>query len=120
MPCIWHGDDRDQVRLASASDSRLDSDSIFHAFCLLRMLAADQHLSDILYFKADTGSTTKRFVDARRALHWLANLPWWHRIWTAQECILPKNSLVVYGPVEMPWSVILGGVLRLSWNAKSC
>ncbi|KAK3356702.1 hypothetical protein B0T25DRAFT_138042 [Lasiosphaeria hispida] len=36
--------------------------------------------------------------------------PWWSRIWTAQECILPPVCTLLYGPVSMPWDTVLTGL----------
>ncbi|KAI2622483.1 heterokaryon incompatibility protein-domain-containing protein [Hypoxylon sp. NC1633] len=33
--------------------------------------------------------------------------PWWHRIWTLQEVILPSKACVLWGPLSIPWDVIV-------------
>ncbi|KAF2454456.1 heterokaryon incompatibility protein-domain-containing protein [Lineolata rhizophorae] len=32
--------------------------------------------------------------------------PYWGRIWTVQEAILPNDALVIWGTLSIPWSVI--------------
>lgn len=32
--------------------------------------------------------------------------PWWHRIWTAQEAILPSSKTLIWGPLELHWEVL--------------
>ncbi|KAH8645722.1 heterokaryon incompatibility protein-domain-containing protein [Xylariales sp. PMI_506] len=39
--------------------------------------------------------------EALLALECFMGLPWWNRIWTVQEAILPKQALVKYGAHEM-------------------
>jgi hypothetical protein len=40
--------------------------------------------------------------------------PWWRRVWTLQEAILPSKGLVLWGPLSIPWGVIVtAGFLHL-------
>ncbi|CAI6090769.1 unnamed protein product [Clonostachys chloroleuca] len=32
---------------------------------------------------------------------------WWHRVWTLQEAILPSKSLALWGPLSIPWDVVI-------------
>lgn len=32
--------------------------------------------------------------------------PWWHRLWTVQESILPSSKRVLWGPLELDWEVL--------------
>lgn len=54
------------------------------------------------------------------ALQWLADRPWWKRIWTVQECLLPQNCVVVYRPVEAPWSMFFEAISNLQKHRVSC
>lgn len=31
---------------------------------------------------------------------------WWHRVWTAQESILPSSKRLMWGPLELEWDVL--------------
>ncbi|KAK3390618.1 heterokaryon incompatibility protein-domain-containing protein [Podospora didyma] len=124
-PCSWYGDGRDIATLdAAATDPGSVQDSIFHAFALFRMLAQDRHLDQIPYLQQEEtegGSSIGTYnTNARRAAHWLASRDWWSRVWTVQECILPRESTVVYGPVETPWRCLLDGILNFLRHRDSC
>ncbi|KAK0716157.1 heterokaryon incompatibility protein-domain-containing protein [Lasiosphaeris hirsuta] len=124
-PHTWHGDDRDtRALLAAATDPDLTNDSIFHAFALFRLLAADHHLHTIPYLDLDPDPDPDDAqtppTHARRAAHWLATRPWWSRIWTAQECLLPRASTLLYGPVSMPWDTVLTGLLNFQRHRDTC
>lgn len=43
---------------------------------------------------------------AATAFKTVLNVPWWSRIWTVQEAILPPNAVVYWGPLEIPWSIL--------------
>ncbi|KAG6357523.1 hypothetical protein INS49_013400 [Diaporthe citri] len=32
--------------------------------------------------------------------------PWWHRLWTVQETILPSSKKLLWGPLELDWEVL--------------
>lgn len=32
--------------------------------------------------------------------------PWWHRVWTVQEAILPSSKTLIWGPLELDWDVL--------------
>ncbi|KAF3763375.1 HET-domain-containing protein, partial [Cryphonectria parasitica EP155] len=32
--------------------------------------------------------------------------PWWNRIWTVQESILPANKVFLWGPLQLPWDTL--------------
>lgn len=44
--------------------------------------------------------------DAARAVKTFMNLPWWGRIWTVQEAILPSSATVYWGPCEIAWDLM--------------
>lgn len=41
------------------------------------------------------------------ALGRLLDLPWWKRIWTVQEAILPKQAYVMCGTIPLPLFAVL-------------
>lgn len=43
---------------------------------------------------------------AAKALKILMNLPWWGRIWTVQEAILPSSATVYWGPCDISWDLM--------------
>ncbi|KAK1750489.1 heterokaryon incompatibility protein-domain-containing protein [Echria macrotheca] len=122
-PHIWYGDDRDLSALSEASENpNLRADSIFHAFALFRLLAANHHLDSIPYLviNPDRQSTHLYPANALPAAFWLITRSWWSRIWTVQECILPRRCTVLYGPVSMPWDVLLDGLFNFQHHRDTC
>lgn len=114
-PCIWHGDDRDAATLELRHLASMQDDSIFQAFCMFRLLSDDCHLYEIPFFCLDPEPTK-----SRRAAHWLVSRDWWTRVWTVQECILPTDCTVIYGPVEMPWCTLLTAVSNFQRHQTGC
>ncbi|KAK0639771.1 hypothetical protein B0T16DRAFT_395437 [Cercophora newfieldiana] len=108
-PHTWRGDELDIDRISKAldpshPDSTPQDDPVFHAFALFRFLAdRETHLDSIPYLTLEPDSHQTILTHARRAVHYLTTLPWWSRIWTVQECLLPPRATLLYGPVSMPW-----------------
>ncbi|PTB42593.1 hypothetical protein M441DRAFT_36508 [Trichoderma asperellum CBS 433.97] len=53
----------------------------------------------------DKAASLKRQA-AAAAFKTLINVPWWSRIWTVQEAILPPKAIIYWGPCEIPWSTL--------------
>ncbi|KAK5653216.1 hypothetical protein OQA88_9114 [Cercophora sp. LCS_1] len=119
-PCTWYGDDRDAARLATTTDPSTFADSVFHAFALFRMLSQDLHLSSIPYLVSEPPDQHTHLTNAKRAAHWLATRDWWSRIWMVQEAVLPPTSTLLYGPVSMPWTTMLDGILNFRRHRDTC
>lgn len=112
---------RDLVQLEKAKDdSGLHVGSIFHAFCLLRMLAMDVHLDEIPYLVQDSKYKVIRLISAHRALHYIMNRPWFSRIWTVQECMLPSKSIVLFGPFQAPWKMFTDAAYNFQRHQHLC
>lgn len=43
--------------------------------------------------------------------------PWWHRVWTAQEAILPSSKTLIWGPLELDWE-ILDQLANIKMNSR--
>jgi hypothetical protein len=77
---------------------------------------------------------TQELRAAYFALETLLQLPWWQRIWTVQEALLPKYTLLRYGNSEIPFkkccysyspyiteaAMINFGVLEAAMNERRC
>ncbi|KAI1744718.1 HET-domain-containing protein [Xylaria scruposa] len=50
---------------------------------------------------------------AGKALKELMHTRWWSRIWTVQEATSPKDAIVLWGPVSIPWSFMRQAAQRL-------
>jgi hypothetical protein len=58
--------------------------------------------------------TAYHFTGPSKALESLAidRNPWWARVWTVQEAVLPPNKIMLWGPLTMPWETMT--------NAANC
>lgn len=68
------------------------------------------HAMDTIAWMAGDVTDTPAFLDdlsqrcrAAEALSQLLTKPWWGRIWTVQEVILPSRSFIYWGPCKLPW-----------------
>ncbi|TGJ79444.1 hypothetical protein E0Z10_g9318 [Xylaria hypoxylon] len=111
----------DPGELNEAGKLALEADSFYQVGCLLMLLGLGSHLNWIahLQYEPDDAPATFR-TNTRQALHWLGTRPWWTRIWTVQECILPKDSELLYGPVRIPWRRFLTGIANFQKHRTSC
>jgi hypothetical protein len=50
---------------------------------------------------------------AAAALHTFISSPWWRRIWTVQEALLPPKATLYWGPYEISWNALLECATRL-------
>lgn len=116
----WNKDLSHAAILGYHDDQNLQSDGVFQAFCLLKQLAADMHLHEIPQLKFEPDGQHTHLTESRRTLHWLFGREWWQRIWTVQECILPKTCLLMYGPAVMQWSMVLQAVESFQRHRMSC
>ncbi|KAF5023773.1 hypothetical protein F66182_4166 [Fusarium sp. NRRL 66182] len=41
----------------------------------------------------------------------LGNNPWWQRVWTLQEAVLPSKSCILWGHLSIPWDVLVAAGL---------
>jgi hypothetical protein len=101
----------------SWEDIGADEDSIWHAFALFRMLSSKCHIDRIPYLSSSADS---KFGLALKAARWLLLRPWWTRVWTVQECVLPKSATVYYGPVKAPFRMFELAVQQLNAHKTTC
>ncbi|KAL0262752.1 hypothetical protein SLS55_001724 [Diplodia seriata] len=50
----------------------------------------------------------------------LLNLPWWKRIWTVQEVVVPSRVGVIYGMMRIPWHRIGLAVRCYRFHPEGC
>ncbi|KAH7144164.1 heterokaryon incompatibility protein-domain-containing protein [Dactylonectria estremocensis] len=77
------------------------------AFSYLRELAEKKHL---WYFErgdeADAPpNSLKIWYHSTNVILSLINQPWWSRMWTVQEAVLPARPIVQYGAITAPWKI---------------
>jgi hypothetical protein len=93
------------------------------AFSLVRTLAAAEHIHHVPWLNLKDSLKPKiqdRYVDIWRSLFVLMKLPYWQRMWTLQEIVLPINGEIHYGPVSAELKSFLGIVLKIFRPQHSC
>ncbi|KAK0652479.1 hypothetical protein B0T16DRAFT_406252 [Cercophora newfieldiana] len=91
---LWLGDYSDTA-VPSHPNAVLSRGEVKAAFGIAEDLAADRH--------HDTPED-REIAEGYRALDALLKVPWWQRIWTVQEALLPKHAVLRYGDTEMPFA----------------
>ena len=81
--------------------------------------SACHHLKDIPYLQLEKEGQETYRTFGRRAAHWICTRDWWGRIWTVQECVLPDDCTVLYGPVTAPWSMFLDAMANFEHHRSS-
>jgi len=85
------------------------------------MLSSGCHLNEIPYLTFSfTDDATSTFYLARRTAIWLLSRPWWSRIWTVQECVLPLTATVYYEPVIAPFRMFELDIEQLDKHKTTC
>lgn len=63
--------------------------------------------------KTDDPPSIEDLTQAATALKTLINSPWWRRIWTVQEALLPPRAILYWGPYETSWFTLQEAATRL-------
>ncbi|KAF7560750.1 hypothetical protein G7046_g3414 [Stylonectria norvegica] len=98
---IWMGEVREDIQVKHAAEG-LD---------FLRYMAAiaDEDDQDSIPVPSSMASDAKFLpgMKALRTMSYAADLkegnPWWARIWTVQEAVLPQHLVLLWGPLSMQW-----------------
>jgi Heterokaryon incompatibility protein (HET) len=78
---IWLGEEDNQSRAA---------------FQLLQLWSQDIHYDDWQHLREDF-----------TAVDDMIKRPWWSRIWTVQEALLPQRSIILCGGQSLPWETLV-------------
>ena len=89
---IWLGDFRLEGLTAAEAEG---------AFISIRMIASNCH--KIKASPAQPGESTL-LTRSSSALECAMRNPWWSRIWTVQEAVLPPSTTVLWGSVSTSWN----------------
>ncbi|KIX09356.1 uncharacterized protein Z518_00435 [Rhinocladiella mackenziei CBS 650.93] len=97
---IWLGEIQDTGGIALTD--------VEGAFDFIRLCAACSEDSQLGIAIPPSLSTPDQLEGAYRAFKTLTlnGHPWWSRIWTVQEVVLPPKVLVRWGPLSLPWSIV--------------
>jgi hypothetical protein len=125
---VWFGDGRDwsKVDRIEAIFSQFSKAPLsmragypqnYLAACLaaIYQLATGRHLSDIPiltddFYGAQILLELERLLDSK----------WWNRIWVVQESVLPATATLLYGAVQLPWSLFARAAVTVAAHAATC
>jgi hypothetical protein len=108
---------------------RCEEDLFLHTLRMLDMMARDGHLYTYpVYFYKDRDEGGRQYGVNQRWLwimdvvRWLLTRPWWSRVWTLQEAVLPRVDPTVHAPpYSFGLSKLLDGVqAMMSHNGNVC
>lgn len=114
--CINQADDREktqQVNMMRRIYSQCDQCVIWlGSLGSTSSVDAQAALDTITWIAGEQTETPQWIRDASRrngaasALKTLITAPWWNRIWTVQEAILPPQAILYWGPLQLPWNLL--------------
>ncbi|KAH8821301.1 heterokaryon incompatibility protein-domain-containing protein [Xylogone sp. PMI_703] len=93
----WNGNDTNRGAETDGQDCIYDVFQLLNSFLIP---ANHIHLQDTSSFQPKVDGSLPD--DTLKALDFLMKRPWWSRVWTFQEAILPPRALITYGPVTFP------------------
>jgi hypothetical protein len=100
-----------------------ETDEGLAAFNLIRELASNKHLYELSCYSGDSTSlkvADRASLDALRAFWSLMDRPWWNRIWTVQETILPPKVSLIFGSVSASWQEFSDASICCRNHYQSC
>ncbi|KAI1114135.1 HET-domain-containing protein [Nemania sp. NC0429] len=102
---IWMGD-IDYAAIGAAEPEALQAAK--GALDAVRILAGEDFETPSPHL-----ATTDQQAQAGKALKALMYTAWWGRIWTVQEATAPRNAIVHWGPLSIPWDVMKQAAVEL-------
>ncbi|RSL87188.1 hypothetical protein CEP51_002360 [Fusarium floridanum] len=128
MTTLFIGDYEDDTTPSTpfSTDAEPGSQAgVENAIALIRKLADDHHIF-YLDFKTDSDSLPDKsfqvWYKATECIRSLVTQPWWSRVWTVQEAILPSDPTVQYGAIKLSWMVFSQTVdnLAMHFQRRCC
>jgi Heterokaryon incompatibility protein (HET) len=84
---------------------------------MIEMLNSNKHTSELPCFQ-DTGQLI--YANAFRTLGLLLKSPWWQRIWTVQEAVLPPAATLIWGNMSVSWESFQTAAMFLIQHGTEC
>jgi hypothetical protein len=132
LPCDWEalesfwlgklagfvsaGGDPDRANLLPGSRREYGDKVLLQTLAVLDWAATGKHLYEFPLFLVtqDVGHSrsytmNKHWLTIIDCMRWLLSRPWWTRVWTLQEAILPEVDPIVHTP---PYSFRLSSILN--------
>jgi hypothetical protein len=102
---IWLGEIIEEESGFSIQDAN-------NALDFIRVVAAARPITALPAMLADSEESD----GARKAFRAMVmhGNPWWSRIWTVQESVLPASAVLLWGPLTIPWETLEIAAANLS------
>ncbi|KAI8712284.1 HET domain-containing protein [Fusarium sp. LHS14.1] len=108
---LFVGDYQDDATPSTPFSTEVEPESqagVENAIALIRKLADDHHIF-YLDFNTDASSLPDKsfqvLYKATECIRSFVTQPWWSRMWTVQEAVLPADPTVQYGAIKLSWMV---------------
>lgn len=101
--------------LSERSDDALTLNDVLRAVGLLFRLSNDDHLTH-----SDAEAHSDSYTMDLQSLEKIIDLPWWSRIWTVQEAVLPPKITVCFGSITVSWSLFSNANLNMLKHHNTC
>jgi hypothetical protein len=117
--CINQSDDDEktqQVNMMRRIYKQCDQCAIWIGSLGLTPLQAAEHALELMTWIAGQRDDPPYMEDAApaaAALKTFISSPWWRRIWTVQEALLPPTATLYWGPHEISWGILIESATRL-------
>jgi hypothetical protein len=95
-------------------------DKGFAAMNTVHELSVNKHLSATSMYEEVVKSDERNDLHHLRSFRSLLDLPWWTRIWTIQEAVLPPMATVLYGSFAVKWEVFETAEMCAYQHAATC
>ncbi|KAI0836634.1 heterokaryon incompatibility protein-domain-containing protein [Hypoxylon sp. FL0890] len=75
--------------------------TVVKAFSFLKLLARHEDLYSLIP-SGDRSEEVAEFLESVDDIYQVLNMPWWERIWTVQEALLPAQAVFQFGSMQLP------------------
>jgi Heterokaryon incompatibility protein (HET) len=118
MGDIYRQASRCLVWLGDFQDQGINDFGAKQTFEIVSLLSKSKHCNELPFFEG--GSMLQTYVSGFEGLRVLLLHPWWQRIWTVQEVVLPEQSLVVWGSQSLPFHILTDATKSVVDHRGSC
>lgn len=111
------------MRSDEVRDSQNNLLTAFAFLFILSEMSEEKHFYDLPLVKGDGDGDDegpKWLKTASSALGSITGRPWWTRVWTFQEAVLPLKLTVICGNMTAPWSLFVSAGQALNVHNLCC
>ena len=120
---IWtRSGEQPALRSDEVRDSQSSLLAAFAFLFILSEMSEEKHFHDLPLVKGDGDDDEgpEWLETASSALGSITGHPWWTRVWTFQEAVLPLKLTVICGNMTAPWSLFVSAGQALNVHDLCC